>query len=135
MQIQIHSDHNIHGHQELLGQVSDTVDKTLKTFSDHLTRVDIHLSDENSNKKAGYNAMRCMMKARLEGQHFIAVIHQAATLDQAVDGAADKLASSVKRILGRMHDQKSHRTDPPLPEQRLAEPFWQEHGEYLTKAR
>lgn len=135
MQVQIYSDHNIHGHQELLAQVSGTVDRTLKQFSDHLTRVDIHLSDQNSDKKDGHNAMRCMMEARIEGRRPIAVIHKAATLDQAVDGAAQKLVSSVERILGRLRDQKSHRTDPSLTEQKLAEPFWQEHGEYLTKAR
>jgi hypothetical protein len=118
MLIQINSDHNIHGHQELLAQVSGIVENTLKRFSEHLTRVDIHLSDENSDKKGGPNAMRCMMEARIEGRHPIAVSHQAATLDQAVDGAAEKLTHLIESTLGRMHDQKSRRTDPPLPEQK-----------------
>jgi hypothetical protein len=36
-------------------------------------------------------------------------------LDQAVDGAADKLTRLIESTLGRLRDQKSRRTDPPLP--------------------
>ena len=62
-----------------------------------------------------------MMEARLEGRQPIAVTHQAATLDQAVDGAADKLARLIESTLGRLRDQKSRRTDPPPPEPKLTE--------------
>jgi len=122
MQIQINTDHNIHGHQEMIAQVSDSVEKILRRFRDHITRVDIHLSDVNSDKKSGYGDMRCTMEARLERRKPIAVAHQANTLDQAVDGAADKLANMIESTLGRMHDQKNRRTDPPLPEPKLTEP-------------
>jgi ribosome-associated translation inhibitor RaiA len=37
-------------------------------------------------------------------------------LDQAVDGAADKLARLIENTLERRHDQQSHRTDPQPPE-------------------
>jgi hypothetical protein len=119
MQIQINTDHNIHGHQELIAQVSDTAEKTLRRFSDHITRVDIHLSDENSDKKGGHGDMRCMMEARLERRQPIAVTHHADTLDQAVDGATEKLAHLIESTLGRMHDQKIRRTDPPPHEPEL----------------
>jgi ribosome-associated translation inhibitor RaiA len=121
MQIQINTDHNIEGHQKLAAQVSDIVKKTLRRLSHHITRVDVHLSDVNSNKKAGYNDMRCMMEARLEGRQPIAVTHQAATLDQAVDGAADKLTNLIERTLGRMHDQKSRRNDPLMDKPEFSE--------------
>lgn len=49
--------------------------------------------------------MRCMMEARLEGRQPIAVTHQAASLDQAVDGAADKLTKMIDSTLGRLRDQ------------------------------
>ena len=56
-----------------------------------------------------------MMEARLEGRQPVAATHKAATLDEAVDGAADKLTRLVESTLGRLRDQKSHRTDPPPP--------------------
>ncbi|MDH4369745.1 MAG: HPF/RaiA family ribosome-associated protein [Nitrospira sp.] len=121
MQIQINTDRNIEGREALVTQVSGVVESALSRFSDHITRVELHLSDENSDKKGGIDDMRCMMEARLEGHQPIAATHQAATLDQAIDGAAGKLTRLIESTLGRLRDQKSHRTDPPPPGQKLAE--------------
>lgn len=114
MQIQIHTGHNIEGHEALATQVNGVVEESLSRFSDRITHVAVHLSDENSDKKGGDDDMRCMIEARLEGLQPLAVTHQAATLDQAVDGAADKLTRSIDSTLGRLHDQANQRTDPPL---------------------
>jgi ribosome-associated translation inhibitor RaiA len=96
------------------------VESALSRFSDHITRVEVHLNDENSDKKGGNDDMRCMMEARLEGRQPITVTHQAATLDQAVDGAADKLAGLIESTLGRLRDQQRRRTDSS-PETQLPE--------------
>ena len=114
MQIQINTDHNIKGHEALAAQVRGVVESALSHLSDHITRVEVHLSDESSHKTS-QNDKRCMMEARLEGRQPIAVTHPAGTLEQAVDGAADKLARLIESTLGRLREQKSHRTDPPPP--------------------
>jgi len=114
MQIQINTDHNIKGHEALAAQVRGVVESALSHLSDHITRVEVHLSDESSHKTS-QNDKRCMMEARLEGRQPIAVTHRAATLDQAVDGAADKLTRLIESTLGQLRDQKSRRTDPPPP--------------------
>jgi ribosome-associated translation inhibitor RaiA len=112
MQIQINTDHNIEGREALATQVSGVVESALSRFSDHITRVEVHLSDENSDMKVSADDMRCVMEARLKDRQPIAVTHQAATLDQAVDGAAEKLTRVIESTLGRLHDQKGRRTDP-----------------------
>ena len=112
MQIQINTDHNIGGHQALIAEVTGKVESALTRFSDHITRVEVHLSDQNSQKNSPGDK-RCMMEARLEGRQPIAVSHEAETLDQAIGGASDKLARLIENTLGRQRDQKSHRTDPP----------------------
>ncbi len=112
MQIQINTDHNIEGQQALTDQVSGVVERALNRISEHITRVEVHLSDENGDK-SGQNDKRCMMKARLEGRQPIAATQEAATLDEAVDGAADKLVRLIESTLGRRHDRGSRRTDPP----------------------
>jgi ribosome-associated translation inhibitor RaiA len=114
MKVQISTDHNIEGHEALTAQVRGVVEAALRRISEHITRVEVHLSDENGHK-SGHNDKRCMMEARLEGRQPVAATHQAATLDEAVDGAADKLTRLVESTLGRLRDQKSHRTDPPPP--------------------
>jgi ribosome-associated translation inhibitor RaiA len=115
MQIQINTDHNIEVREALAAQVSGVVENALSRIRDHIARVEVHLSDENSDK-GGQNEKRCVMDARLEGRQPVAVTHQAETLDQAVNGAADKLARLIESTLGRLHDQASRRTDPPAPE-------------------
>ncbi|MEA5550359.1 HPF/RaiA family ribosome-associated protein [Anabaena cylindrica UHCC 0172] len=121
MQIQIHTGHNIEGHEALATQVSSVVADSLSRFSDsealrrnRITHIDVHLSDENSDKKGGNDDMRCMIEAHLKGLQPLAVTHQAATVDQAVDGAAEKLTHLIEHTLGRLEHQASHRTDPPL---------------------
>ncbi len=115
MQIQINTDRNIEGREALTAHVRGVVDSALDRFSDHITRVEVHLSDENSDKKGGTDDMRCVMEARLAGRQPIAATHQAATLDQAVDGAAGKLTRLIEGTLGQLHDQQRRRTDPPQP--------------------
>jgi ribosomal subunit interface protein len=123
MQIQINTGHNIEVHEALAAEISGVVESALSQFSDHITRVEVHLSDENSNKKVGHDDMLCMMEARLEGRRPIAVTHQAASLDQAINGAADKLTRLIEHTLGRLREQRHQRTDPDpsLPEPELDE--------------
>ncbi len=122
MQIQINTDRNIEGHEALAAQVSGVVESTLSRISDHITRVEVHLSDENSDKKGGDNNMRCLMEARLQGRQPVAVTHQAATLDQAVDGAADKLIRLIESTLGRLRDHKGRRIELPPEEPNPTDP-------------
>ena len=112
MQIQINTDHNIEGRAALSAHVRSVVERALSRSSEHITRVEVYVTDENGPKN-GTNDMRCAMEARLERHQPIAVTHEAATLHQAVDGAADKLARLIEHTLGRLRDERRHRTDPP----------------------
>ncbi|HBZ30069.1 MAG TPA: ribosomal subunit interface protein [Nitrosomonas nitrosa] len=101
MQIQVNTDHNIEGHEAFSSQVKTKIADALNRFSKHVTRIEVHISDENSDK-GGMNDKRCLMEARLEGRQPIAVTHQAADLNQAVNGATDKLKSVIESTLGRL---------------------------------
>lgn len=111
MQIQINTDHNIEGHAALVAEVSRVVESALSRLSDQITQVVVHLSDENSDKKGGNDAIRCVIEAHLEGRQPIAVTHHAATVDEAVDGASDKLVNLLESTLDRLHDQTRHRQE------------------------
>ena len=114
MQVQINTGHNIEGREALVARCRGVMESALDRFSDRITRVEVHLSDENG-KKSGPDDKRCMIEARLEGQQPIAVTHHAATLDQAVDGAADKISRLIEHTLGRLHDQKTHNAGHAQP--------------------
>ena len=104
MKIQVNTDDNIQGSEELEQQTQATVESVLGHLAEHITRVEIHLSDENS-AKGGSDDKRCMMEARLENHQPVAVTDEAATIDQAIDGAAEKLKRSLDHTLGRLHDR------------------------------
>lgn len=120
MHIQVNTDRNIEGHEKLATWVSGTVEDVLGRFSEHITRVEVHLSDENAGKK-GEHDKRCMMEARLKGRQPIAVTHEAASVDQAVNGAVDKLSRSIESTRGRLNDSRgkapSADREPPADEE------------------
>jgi len=105
MQIQVNTDKNIEGREEIVAQVEATVASSLGRFSKRITRVEIHLSDENGDKN-GQTDKRCMMEARLEGRQPTAVTCEAATIAQAVAGAADKMKHCLKSTVGRLQEHR-----------------------------
>lgn len=105
MQIQFNTDHNITGREALAVQAEAIVRDAMEHFEDQITRIEIHLSDENSDKKVGPADIRCTMEARIAHQQPIAVHNQAPTVQQALDGAATKLRHLIRTRLGKL----SHR--------------------------
>ena len=105
MQVQVNTDNNIDGRDEFIRRVEAEVEGTLGRFGDQITRVEVHLSDVNAAKSGG-DDKRCLMEARLAGRQPVAVSHEAATLEEAVDGAADKMKRSLDSTLGRLGGHK-----------------------------
>lgn len=114
MKIHVNTDTNIQGHEELAAHVSATVEQALHRFHDRITRVDVHLSDQNSNK-GGQDDKRCVLEARLEGRPPVAATSDSATLDQAVRESADKLARQIDAQLGRLARNDRSPEKPPAP--------------------
>ncbi|MEZ4413980.1 MAG: HPF/RaiA family ribosome-associated protein [Gemmatimonadales bacterium] len=102
MFIQLNTDASIDGTKALEAQVHAVVQGALEHLSQHITRVEVHLSDTNGDTKGGPADMRCLLEARPAGHQPVAVSHQAATVDEALDGAADKLKRSLDSLLGRL---------------------------------
>ncbi len=105
MHIQINTDSNIDGREELANHVKDVVESALGRFSDQITRIEVHLSDLNGDK-SGQDDKRCMIEARVEGRQPTAVTHQAGSLGEAIEGAADKLKRSLESTLERLKDSR-----------------------------
>ena len=103
MQIQVHTDNNITGREDVVRLVQSTVEGAVGRFGDRITRVEAHLSDTNSHKLKG-DDKRCLLEARLAGLQPFAVSHQAATIEIAVTEAADKLQRAIESKIGRLQD-------------------------------
>src|SRR6266542_4080923 len=82
MQIQVNTDDNVRGNDELTRHVEAEIGAALSRFSDQLTRVEGQLNDQNASKFGGADK-RCKLEARTAGKQPGALPHQAGTLGEA----------------------------------------------------
>lgn len=106
MQVQLNTDNHIEGSAELTSQVEGVVGSALARFGERITRVEVYLSDQNSDKKIGEADKRCVLEARVAGLQPISVREFGATIEQALDGATDKLVQTLDRQLGKLEEKK-----------------------------
>jgi ribosome-associated translation inhibitor RaiA len=112
MQIQVNSDNHLESNNARDDWARSVVEPALARFAEHVTRVEVHLSDENVGK-GGAAVLRCTMEARLNGRPPVAVSNDAGSIDAAVNGAVHKLERATAHALGRA-DKHSH-GERPLP--------------------
>jgi ribosome-associated translation inhibitor RaiA len=109
MQIQVNSDNHIESSIRLEEWIRTTVESTLDRYEEDLTRVEVHIRDENGDKP-GPHDIRCQMEARPKGHQPISVTHKADSLDQAVEGAAVKLDHALEHLFGKLRSKRGNVT-------------------------
>jgi ribosome-associated translation inhibitor RaiA len=105
MQIQINTSNGVENKETLERWADGEIRQVLSRFVADVTRVEIHLSDENHNP-SGAGDKRCTMEARLAGHQPLAVSHHASNLDEAFRGACDKLKRALDNTLGRLYGRR-----------------------------
>lgn len=101
MTIQINTDKTISGEERSTDFFKVQIADDLKRFETHITRIEVHLKDENG-KKEWFNKISCMLEARLEGRQPIAITNQANTIDLAINGTVEKVKTAIESILGKI---------------------------------
>ena len=74
MQIQVNADNHLESGEARDAWARAVVESAMTHLADSVTRVEVHLSDENAGKGGGA-AMRCKMEVRLTGRPPVAVSH------------------------------------------------------------
>lgn len=105
MIIQLNSDKNLVLHEEYRDKLNIMLSDELSRFSEFVTRLEVHLSDENG-AKTGSKDKRCLLEARQEGRQPIAVSVLSETYDLALAGAISKLKASLSSIQGRLFKKR-----------------------------
>ncbi|ADX48409.1 ribosomal subunit Interface protein [Paracidovorax avenae] len=109
MQVQVQHDEHIQGGESLVQWVQTETASRLARFRDHLTRVEVHLSDLDAGKSGGGDK-RCVAEARLAGRQPIAVNADADKVADAFMAAVEKLARAIDTDLGRLKDKNGRET-------------------------
>jgi ribosome-associated translation inhibitor RaiA len=106
MQIHVHTDNNIDGTDGMSAHVEREVATALSRFRDHLTRVEVHLSDESAGRVTDAD-IRCMIEARPEGRPPVTVTDNAGSVDASLKGAIHRLDHLLASHEGRQQDQRA----------------------------
>lgn len=105
MQVLLHTDPNTNGSSLMAEHLEVVVKGSLGRFGERVTKVEAHLSDSNSQAKAGASDVHCTLEARLVGEEAIVVKEQAGNAHQAIDGALRKLKRAVGAAIEK-HDPR-----------------------------
>lgn len=116
MQIQLNTDKHIIGSPELQARVESMLRQELKHLVNDITRIEVHLNDENS-LKGGASDKRCQLEARVAGMQPVSARHHAPSVELAITGAAEQLARALRSTLEKSRDshqrgQALKRTEP-----------------------
>ena len=98
MHIQVNANQHIQGGDSLRVHVETTLQDALAHFRDEITRVEVHLSDENSHK-GGDDDLRCTIEVRIRGLQPLAVTHHNENVHAAFEGAIDRITRSVRKTV------------------------------------
>lgn len=118
--VQVNTDHNVHGSESLHHHIQSTVEAALSRFGHRLTRVEVHISDDNGSRTRG-DDKRCLMEARPAGLQPVVVSQVSATVYEAVDGAVEKMEKLLDSTFAKLHHPKGRTSlgeepAPPLEE-------------------
>ena len=105
MHIEVSTDNSIKGSEAITAQITGLVHHDLAYLAEHITRIEVHLSDFNADK-SGPDDIKCVLEARLKGQRPMTVTDSASTLEQATRGAAGKMKSALESTLGKLTDRR-----------------------------
>lgn len=104
MQILVNTDNQISGNEEFARGVEADVAAALGRFGAWLTRVEVHLTVEGHGSSLSKDNKRCLIEARPAGLRPVTVSDDAATLEQAVSGAVDKMERLLDSLTTKLRD-------------------------------
>jgi len=108
MQFQFNSNSSVMGTENVAERIEAMVRQKLARYEERLTRVEVHVADENGSKHGG-DDKHCTIEARPRGGKPIGVTEKAAKVDDAARKAANTLAQRLERHFGK---GEKHRHEP-----------------------
>ena len=100
MEIQFNTDNQISGTNNVAERVETQLRDRLGRFEDRLTRLEVHIGDQNGPKGGGGD-IRCSIEARPRGSEPMVVSADASDVDAAARLAANKMVSRLNTYFGK----------------------------------
>ncbi len=95
MQIMINSDNQVELKDNFIEHWQSEISSSLKRYDDWITRIEVHLTDENSQAKGGNDDIRCLVEARPAGKQPVSIEVRGESAERAL---ADGIATMDRRL-------------------------------------
>ncbi len=99
MEIQFNTNSSVMGTENVAERIEAQLRNRLGRFEDRLTRLEVHVRDDNANK--GGVDKSCTIEARPRGGNPVSVTAQASDVDGAAREAGAKMASLLDSQFGK----------------------------------
>lgn len=109
MQVHVHTDKHVVLDAELRDRIEAILREDVTRFEDHLSRIEVHLTDQSGGKRSGRD-LRCVMTAEAKGLPPLVVTEDAETVAEAIAGATEALRSSLRSTFERLEDHRDRAT-------------------------
>ena len=77
---------------------------SLKHYSHYITRLEVHLSDQNADK-GGADDIQCKIEARIENMQPVIVTSKSSTKEKALNEAVDKMKATLSTKIGKLKNK------------------------------
>ena len=84
----------------------EDIHQTLERFNKWITRIEVHVTDENSKAKGGSDDIRCLMEARPANHQPISIEVRAGSAGQAVREGIDTLERRLDTMLDKARTEQ-----------------------------
>lgn len=105
MTIHVNTDSQTKGSADWSTEIESLIQEKFNRFAARITRVEVHLNDENSASKSGGNDKRCQVEVRIAGRQPISVTDHADSQDQALHSAVDKMINLIETTFGKLESR------------------------------
>ncbi|TCD02058.1 HPF/RaiA family ribosome-associated protein [Erythrobacteraceae bacterium CFH 75059] len=100
MDFQFNTDSSVMGTENVAERIETQLRERLARFADRLTRLEVHVVDENASR-GGADDKKCTIEARPRGGAPVAVTATAGDVDSAARQAGAKLVSLLDSHFGK----------------------------------
>ena len=107
MQVLINTDRHIERTADLVERVEAIAQKELKHQAQQLTRVEYHLSDINSETRAGATDKRCLVEGRVAGLKPVTAEHHSEDIQQAILEATRQLVRGLEKVISKSQNHRA----------------------------
>ncbi len=104
MDIIINTDHSLDSSDKMISYFKEEITKELKNFSDIITRVELHITDENG-PKTNLDNIKCKIEARLKGRQPLVVSGKADKVEKAISSCTSKMKSVLNTKVGKLSNR------------------------------